>query len=551
MYCFKNPANDKEIIIFGDHISIVTSYDSTIIAPISELDNIATTAQIDDMTKKLILSAYEKNKVNQDAEIYFDLQDSQSKMSPRLVASVTRNLKMIDMLLNSHVNQVGDIIASRGDLASDHYLMMKFLHNPNESVLIGLSQNPNLSPRFMVHLANSEYQRVRANIAKREDAPSKLIKMLSQDNESFYVRQVIASRANLPFAIMKQLSKDGHRIVRFEIAKRKDLPTGLAEDMILNDDIEVRKSLLNVWHLTPALIQKAFDCSPEHHEQFVNLLINRGDIPQDWIPTASFDSILKIHKVGKEDLDEESMVELAKNGTLKERMSLASREGKLPDSVISLLAQDESLAVRERFAEYAEYLPNEVLLALAQDPFEGTRIEIASRDELPANVIEILVNDESEAVREHIACRVDLTIEQIVKLSHDVNIFAVANLATYRQLSDDIIERLAQHSSNIIKERLIDHQILTEKAINILANDKNAYIREALAKYSGELPLSCLSQLSDDAESSVRIAIAKRDSLPNDDILLKLLNDPERKVRKTVCDQFCLDDNLIQEFLAI
>ena len=60
MHCLKNPINNKEIIIFGDHISVVTSYNSTVIAPIGELDNITTVCQIDDMTKNLILSAYEK-----------------------------------------------------------------------------------------------------------------------------------------------------------------------------------------------------------------------------------------------------------------------------------------------------------------------------------------------------------------------------------------------------------------------------------------------------------------------------------------------------------
>lgn len=549
MHRFKNPANNKYIFILGDYISATTNYDSNIIAHISKLDQIAKDCELDSNTQDLILSYHKRNKTIQDEDIYFDF--SEWKISPRLVAFVTRNAKMIDILLNNHANQVGDIIASRGDLASDHYLMMKFLHHPNENVLTGLAKNPNLSLRFVMHLANSEYQRVRANIANREEVPSKIIKMLSQDEDSYYVRQTIASRPSLPLDIIKTLAKDKHILVRIEIAKRQDLPVELAEDMLMNDDIEVRRHLLHFGHLTSELIKKAFESSPSHHEDFINLLINRGDIPQYWIPTTSFNSILQLYKIGKEELNEETMVKLAESGTFEERIALASREGKLPNSVISLLAHDESPAVRERLAEYAEYLPDEIILLLAQDSFDGTRIEIASRDILPADVIEILVKDENEIVREHIACRLDLTSDQIVKLSHDTQVFVVANLATYRQLPDDIMEQLARHPSNIIKERIIDHQTLNEKTINILANDKNAYIREALAKYSGELPLSCLSQLSDDAESSVRIAIAKRDSLPNDDILLKLLNDPERKVRKTVCDQFCLDDNLIQEFLAV
>ena len=101
-----------------------------------------------------------------------------SKISPLLVASVTRNEKMIDTLLNYYATQVGEILASRGELASNHYVMLKFLRHSNENVLIGLSKNPILSPRFIMHLANSEYQRVRTNIAKREDVPLKIVKML-------------------------------------------------------------------------------------------------------------------------------------------------------------------------------------------------------------------------------------------------------------------------------------------------------------------------------------------------------------------------------------
>ena len=547
MHRFKNPANNKDIFILGDYISATTNYDSNIIAHISKLDQIAKDCELDSNTQDLILSYHKRNKTIQDEDIYFDF--SEWKISPRLVAFVTRNEKMIDTLLNYHATQAGEILASRGELASNHYVMLKCLRHSDENVLIGLSKNPNLSLRFIMHLANSEYQRVRANIAKREDVPLKIVKMLFKD-DGIYVRQAVASRTTLPLEIIQQLAKDSSLAVRIEIAKRQDLPVELAENMLMNDDIEVRRHLLHFGHLTSDLIKKAFESSPSDHENFINLLIRRGDIPQYWIPATSFNSILQLHKIGKEELNEETMVKLAESGTFEERIALASREGELPNSVISLLAKDESSAVRERLAEYAEYLPDEVILLLAQDSFDGTRIEIASRDILPADVIEILVNDENEIVREHIACRLDLTSDQIVKLSHDQEVFVVANLATYRQLPDDIMERLAQHPSNIIKERLIDHQTLNEKAIQILAQDKNVYIREALAKYQGELPSSCLSQLSEDAESSVRLAVTKRDSLP-DDILLKLLNDPERVVRKSICDQFCLNDDLVQLFFII
>lgn len=547
MHRFKNPANNKDIFIFGDYISVTDNYDANIIAHISKLDQIAKDCELDSNTQDLILSYHKRNKTIQDEDIYFDF--SEWKISPRLVAFVTRNEKMIDTLLNYHATQAGEILASRGDLASNHYVMLKCLRHSDENVLIGLSKNPNLSLRFIMYLANSEYQRVRANIAKREDAPLKIVKMLSKD-DGIYVRQAVASRTTLPLEIIQQLAKDSSLAVRIEIAKRQDLPVELSEDILINDDIEVRRHLLHFGHLTSDLIKKAFEFSPSDHENFINLLISRGDIPQYWIPSTSFNSILQLHKIGKEELNEETMVKLAESGTFEERIALASREGKLPNSVISLLAHDESPAVRERLAEYAEYLPDEIILLLDQDSFDGTRIEIASRDILPANVVEILVNDENEIVREHIACRLDLTSDQIVKLSHDQEVFVVANLATYRQLPDDIMERLAQHPSNIIKERLIDHQTLNEKAIQILANDKNVYIREALAKYQGELPSSCLYQLSEDDESSVRLAVTKRDSLP-DDILLKLLNDPERVVRKSICDQFCLNDDLVQLFFVI
>lgn len=547
MHRFKNPANNKDIFIFGDYISVTDNYDANIIAHISKLDQIAKDCELDSNTQDLILSYHKRNKTIQDEDIYFDF--SEWKISPRLVAFVTRNEKMIDTLLNYHATQAGEILASRGDLASNHYVMLKCLRHSDENVLIGLSKNPNLSLRFIMYLANSEYQRVRANIAKREDAPLKIVKMLSKD-DGIYVRQAVASRTTLPLEIIQQLAKDSSLAVRIEIAKRQDLPVELSEDILINDDIEVRWHLLHFGHLTSDLIKKAFEFSPSDHENFINLLISRGDIPQYWIPSTSFNSILQLHKIGKEELNEETMVKLAESGTFEERIALASREGKLPNSVISLLAHDESPAVRERLAEYAEYLPDEIILLLDQDSFDGTRIEIASRDILPANVVEILVNDENEIVREHIACRLDLTSDQIVKLSHDQEVFVVANLATYRQLPDDIMERLAQHPSNIIKERLIDHQTLNEKAIQILANDKNVYIREALAKYQGELPSSCLYQLSEDDESSVRLAVTKRDSLP-DDILLKLLNDPERVVRKSICDQFCLNDDLVQLFFVI
>ena len=548
MHRFKNPVNNKDIFILGDYISVTTNYDDTIIAHISELDQIAKDCQLDPNTQNLILSYHKRNKTIQDEDIYFDF--SEWRISPKLVAFVTRNEKMIDTLLNYHATQAGEILASRGELASNHYVMLKCLRHSDESVLIGLAKNPNLSLRFVMHLANSEYQRVRANIANREEVPSKIIKMLSQDEDSYYVRQTIASRPSLPLDIIKTLAKDRHMLVRIEIAKRQDLPVELAEDMLMNDDIEVRRHLLHFGHLTPKLIKKAFESSPSDHENFINLLIRRGDIPQDWLPATSFNSILQLHKIGKEELSEETMVKLAESGTFEERIALASREGKLPNSVISLLSHDESPAVRERLAEYAEYLPDEVILLLAQDSFDGTRIEIASRDILPADVIEILVNDENEIVREHIACRLDLTSDQIVKLSQDTEVFVVANLATYRQLPDDIMERLAQHPSNIVKERLIDHQTLNEKAIQILVNDKSAYIRQALAKYQGELPPACLSQLSEDTEPSVRLSVTKRCSLP-DDILLKLLNDPERVVRKSICDQFCLNDDLVQLFFTI
>lgn len=548
MHRFKNPVNNKDIFILGDYISATTNYDSNIIAHISKLDQIAKDCELDSNTQDLILSYHKRNKTIQDEDIYFDF--SEWKISPRLVAFVTRNEKMIDTLLNYHATQAGEILASRGELASNHYVMLKCLRHSDESVLIGLAKNPNISLRFIMHLANSEYQRVRANIANREDAPSKIIKMLSQDEDSYYVRQTIASRPSLPLDIIKTLAKDKHILVRIEIAKRQDLPVELTEDMLMNDDIEVRRNLLHFGHLTSELIKKAFESSPSHHEDFINLLINRGDIPQYWIPTTSFNSILQLYKIGKEELNEETMVKLAESGTFEERIALASREGKLPNSVISLLAHDESPAVRERLAEYAEYLPDEVILLLAQDSFDGTRIEISSRDILPADVIEILVNDENEIVREHIACRLDLTSDQIVKLSQDTGVFVVANLATYRQLPDYIMEQLARHPSNIIKERLIAHQTLNEKAIQILLNDKSAYIRQALAEYQGELPSACLYQLSEDTESFVRLAVTKRNSLP-DDILLKLLNDPERIVRKSICDQFCLGDDLVQLFFAI
>ena len=545
MHCFKNPANNKDIFIFGDYISVTANYDANIIAHIGELDQIAKDYQLDSNTQDLILSYHKRNKTIQDEDIYFDF--SEWKISPKLVAFVTRNEKMIDILLNYHAIQAGEILASRGELASNYYVMLKFLHHKNEKVLVGLAKNPNLPPRFIVMLANNGYPQVRMGIAQQKDAPLKIIKMLSQD-DSVYVRQAVASRATIPLEIVQQLAKDQHLAVRMEIAKRQDLPFELAEEMITNDDIKVLKNLLYFGHITPKLIQKAFDCHHSFHKTFVDLLIERKNVPIDWIPATAFDLILPIQRARNEALNEKELLTIISNGTLRERIEIASQEERLPDSVIHLLAHDESPVVRERLAEYTEYLPDEILLLLAQDPSEKVRIEISSRGLLPPNVIEILIKDENNLVREHIACYPDLTHEQIEKLSYDTNVFVVANVATYHKLPDVIVERLLQYQSSLIKERLIDHQNLNEKAIQILMNDKHDYIRFYLAKHKNELPVFCLSQLSEDIEPSIRVAIAKKKSLPND-VILKLLNDSEREVRRTACNQIYLTDELVQLFL--
>ena len=195
MIILKNHFENKNTLIYGNVISngCQTFY-------IEELDQICDKFDVSDEQKQQVIEAYKQNLNKDDLNEY--IETFVSLNHKRAVALATQNMQLIEKL----------------------------------------SQDDDCSI-------------IRTKIAEKKGLSTKIIKMLSQDN-NLYVRETIAQRPDLDLKILERLSRDDYWVVRKGVAQKTNLPPEMIERLSQDDDWRVRRKIAQRLDLDPKIIER-------------------------------------------------------------------------------------------------------------------------------------------------------------------------------------------------------------------------------------------------------------------------------------------------------
>lgn len=183
------------------------------------------------------------------------LESESEHLRSRVVSRNNLPLDLAGRVINTETYDSVLISLARNPILTSE-LISTFIqrHELKPDICIALLVQPNLTIDHWQQLANSQSESVRLAIASRENAPSDILVILSDDRE-LQVRMAIASNLQTPNNILVKLAADLEAEVRTKIAANPQTPIPTLETLATDPSVEVRRSVLNNSH-TPASIRQ-------------------------------------------------------------------------------------------------------------------------------------------------------------------------------------------------------------------------------------------------------------------------------------------------------
>ncbi|MGM3309095.1 hypothetical protein ACSQ6I_24475 [Anabaena sp. WFMT] len=194
-------------------------------------------------------------------------------------------INLMGVLLSSPWSSVRRYIVYKNNLPTE--LVERLIATePDESVLISLAHNPNLTPELLTQLiqhsnsnvrnvlvdlvcppnlteahwqqlAQDEALPVREAVAASENVPAQVLEFLSTD-EKVEVRLKVATNSRTPESALAALTRDEDLTIRAAVATNPNLPSVQLEQLAQDEKVEVRRAVAKNPH-TPALVRASLE----------------------------------------------------------------------------------------------------------------------------------------------------------------------------------------------------------------------------------------------------------------------------------------------------
>ncbi len=168
------------------------------------------------------------------------------------------------------------------------------------------------------------------------------------------------------------------------------------------------------------------------------------------------------------------------------------------------------------FAARSNATPKSVLLVLAEDPSFAVRSKLVNNEDMPAIVLDRLESFENKffVLREDIAKHKNTSVEMLARMAEkDKEPSVLANLAGNKNLSEETFWLLSKKKSHTIDQALASNYWAPPALLAQLATSNNEYTRQYVAS-NKNTPPETLVLLSEDPQGMVRSQVAFNTSTP-------------------------------------
>ncbi len=209
-----------------------------------------------------------------------------------------------------------------------------------------------------------------------------------------------------------------------------------------------------------------------------------------------------------------------------------------------------SLSWQEAVARRPRVEPEKLRVLISQQHI-GPRVVLASRRDLPREHLVRLAHDPDPPVRRAVASNPSLSSEELKELALDTDLATSRAAFANPSMTVQCLLHVLDASPESLAVDLARGSLLSLPALATSQAVRYRAFRAALAERA-DTPTDYLIRLSEDADASVRLAVAEtfleRADAPVG-VLTRLLNDPDWKVQQSALVHAALPESLISAFL--
>ena len=393
-------------------------------------------------------------------------------------------------------------------------------------------------------------------LAGYADTPSKILEELGEKTQSVLILSLLADHPRTPKPILQQLSKHENAEVRKAVARSKWISPQSALILSDDDDATVREALAENHAITPRIQAKlSNDVVP-----FVRAALLKLPHLDEEIQKALCDDMdvtVQTRALLSPRLEASCLLEWADSDeSLSQRILLLRNQ--LPDKVLESLLFSSDPEVQNE-AVSRKQLTSDEMVGFSQKGDERVRLKIAASETVPSLVQSVLADDESVAVRRLLAANAKLCEDAAVKLlahqDRETDMALAGNAAVSLALlaeklqeddglmvafagrtglGGDDLEFVMNHGGDSALYGLgylgVDCTGMSLESALRLSRHALPSVR-ALAAEARSLPLRMMTELSGDASPKVRMALARNPELSRT-ILEQLNGDVDKGVRE-------------------
>ena len=356
-----------------------------------------------------------------------------------------------------------------------------------------------IDEKILEFLVHSEKWRIRQAVARHENTPDSLLKLLAKDHDSD-VRQAVADR-HLP-----QEWQDLDEDERIQRLKTEATSCDVLKILSCSENWVIRQHVANNTGANREILEKLAndkddDISTDARKRLLNLCL-----PEDWRQLKDAERIRRLKS--QTVIADEILEAFARSTNWEIRQAVAMHEGTHP-SLIKKLARDTDSDVRQAVID--RRLPSE--WRYLDDNQRSTKL---SKNSATLEVLDILSGSSNWRVRQAVASNAKASDKLLKELARDSD-FDVASAAREALLLRRLpIEWRMLDTTQMINK--VKNGKATDEALEALALSTTQEIRKAVAS-SLTTPIELLRTLSEDADNDVK-RIAKesmiRRQLPKD-----------------------------------
>lgn len=409
-------AMDTEVVIFGEHICFGDE--------VVHMEQLNILTKSFEMSKKGLENLYRfcKNNLSENDEKHlFEISDL-SEIERKAVARLTQKIGNVWSFINhrSNIKELAQNPFVEWEMLENLYQRQKasgvidrkliypilpkaplpvieeWLQDDvqDEFALLALVENPLLTEKHLLRLANFHSPAVKQALSKRNELPQSVVSLLSKEDDADVLIEL--SKRELPLEIIQVLLSKQIPEVTLSVAQYQILPQSLIEEIVAVNDYDVLAEIAKkpMKEIGLEISKKLADCPYQ---------LVRANLAQSTYATT-------IAKNLSRDVHPMVRASVGLNKSVKDL-------GVIQSIIFQALLHDDDPAVQFYLAEHCDDV--NVLEALSKHPCSHVRLALSKRAELSHATMGNLAKDKSIQVKINLAKRKDLPIDVVNKLRED------------------------------------------------------------------------------------------------------------------------------------